>query len=125
MQQDAAAVWASINSIYAAFLGGDLAAIDALIDDDATVWDSSYPPLLRGKNELNAMRSTRPTDGPRPTALVAGDELIDVYGDLALARYALSVQYADQPDQHIRNTSVWRRQGDRWLCVHNHEDLLT
>ena len=124
MHDDEDTIWASINGIYDAFIAGDRSAIDALIADDATVWDASDAPLLRGKRELDALRDTRPTDGPVPTALVASDQVIDVYGDVAVARYVLTVRHTGQPDERIRNTSVWRRTGDRWLCVHNHEDLL-
>ena len=38
--------------------------------------------------------------------------------------YAHELRGTDGTQLHIRNTGVWRREGDRWLCVHNHEDLL-
>ena len=49
--------------------------------------------------------------------------MIDVWGDVALVRHLLTV-VQDGKTTRIRNTSVWRRRGDAWLVVHNHEDVL-
>jgi ketosteroid isomerase-like protein len=121
---DAAEVWAAVNTVYAGFLAGDRAAIDANISPDATMWDSAHEPLLRGKADLDAVRDARPADGPRPTDLEATDPVIDVFGDLALVRHVLLVQLPDGSER-IRNTSVWRRIDGRWVCIHNHEDLVS
>jgi ketosteroid isomerase-like protein len=88
------------------------------------MWDSAHEPLVRGKSELDAVRDARPSDGPRPTDLRATDPMIDVYGDTALVRHVLLVDFADAPTERIRNTSVWRKVDGRWLCVHNHEDVV-
>ena len=120
-------VWAAVNAVYAGFLAGDRAAIDSNISPAATVWDSAHEPLLRGKAELDAVRDARPTDGPRPTGLRATEPVIDVFGDVALVRHVLVVTFppeANIPEQLIRNTSVWQRVDGRWLCVHNHEDVV-
>ncbi|HEY2778912.1 MAG TPA: DUF4440 domain-containing protein [Gaiellaceae bacterium] len=124
MDTDAAEVWAAVNAIYAGFLAGDRAAIDANISPDATVWDSAHEPLLRGKSDLDAVRDARPADGARPTDLRATDPVIDVFGDLALVRHVLLVQLPDSTER-IRNTSVWRRIDGRWVCIHNHEDVVS
>jgi ketosteroid isomerase-like protein len=39
-------------------------------------------------------------------------------------RHLLAAELADGTRLRLRNTAVWRRVGGRWLCVHNHEDLL-
>jgi len=121
---DADAVWAAVTAIYDGFLAGDRAAVDANIADDATVWDASHAPLLRGKAELDALRDARPSDGPKPAELHAEEPVVDVFGDTALVRHVLRVVTPGEPEQRVRTTSVWRRSGERWLCVHNHEDLL-
>ena len=54
--------------------------------------------------------------------------MIDVFGDIALVRHVLIVRFppdAGVPDERIRNTSVWRRTDGRWLCIHNHEDVVS
>ena len=120
-------VWAAVNAIYAAYLAGDRDAIDRHIAPDATIWDAAVEPLIRGRRELDALRDARPSDAPRPSGLDAVDPVIDVFGDVALARHVLVVTFAPEsgePGQRIRNTSVWRNVDGRWLCVHNHEDVV-
>jgi ketosteroid isomerase-like protein len=127
MDGEAERVWGAVEAIYAGFLAGDRAAIDRNLSPDATIWDSAHEPLVRGKAELDAMRDLRPAGDPAPTALDAVDPVIDVFGDVAVVRHVLLVRFAPasgEPVQRIRNTSVWRRQDGRWLCVHNHEDVL-
>ncbi len=128
MEVDQEAVWAAVQAIYAAFLAGDRAAIDEQISPDATVWDSAHEPLVRGRDELDAVRDARPAGGPTPTALVAHDPVIDVFGDIALVRHVLVASFGAEArvsEQRIRNTSVWRKVGGRWLCIHNHEDVVS
>jgi ketosteroid isomerase-like protein len=117
-------VWEAVNAIYRGYLAGDRAAIDANLSPEATFWDSAHEPLVRGKEELDALRDARPADGPKPSDLQAIEPVIDVYGDTAVVRHVLLVHFDDSPTERIRNTSVWRRTGGRWLCVHNHEDVV-
>lgn len=124
MGTEAEAVWEAVTAIYDGFLAGDRAAIDARISPDATMWDAFHEPLIRGRAELDAVRDARPATGPKPNELRPSDPVIDVFDDVALVRHLLTVVYSDAAEQRIRNTGVWRRTDDRWLCVHNHEDLL-
>lgn len=124
MTPDEAAVWEAVNAIYAGFLAGDRAATDRQIDLDATLWDSDHEPLIHGKKELDAVRDARPEGGPSPTNIEALDPVIDVYGDVALVRHLLVATFESRPEIRVRNTSVWRRSGATWLCVHNHEDVI-
>jgi ketosteroid isomerase-like protein len=117
-------IWEAVNAIYAAFLSGDRAAIDAHIADDATIWDSAYQPLVHGKAELETLRDARDPDDPQPVDLRASDPVIDVYGDVAVARHLLTVVFDGQPEERIRNTGVWQKRDGRWQVVHNHEDVL-
>ena len=50
--------------------------------------------------------------------------MIDVFGDLALVRHVLLVHLPGGTER-IRNTSVWRKTGGRWRCIHNHEDVVS
>jgi ketosteroid isomerase-like protein len=117
-----------VQAIYAGFLAGDRTAIDAHIAPEATIWDSAHEPLIRGREELDAVRDARPPDGPAPVDLVATDPVIDVFGDVALVRHVLVATFAPEAgllDRRIRNTSVWRKVDGRWLCIHNHEDVVS
>jgi len=85
-------------------------------------------PLLCGRQELDAVRDARPEDGPRPSRLEATEPVIDVFDDVALVRHVLVVGFSAESDlkaQRIRNTSVWRKTEGGWLCVHNHEDVVS
>jgi ketosteroid isomerase-like protein len=127
MDADHEAVWAAVQAIYSGFLAGDRAAIDAHIAPEATIWDSAHEPLIRRREGLDAVRDARPPDGPAPVGLVATDPVIDVFGDVALVRHVLGVTFPPElslPEQRIRNTSVWRKVDGRWLCIHNHEDVV-
>jgi len=127
MGDEARQVWEAVQAIYAGFLAGDREAIDRNISPDATMWDSSHEPLLRGKADLDAVRDARPPDGLKPSSLDAIDPVIDVFGDIGLVRHVLVASFppeSGKPELRIRNTSVWRKSGDRWLCLHNHEDVL-
>ena len=125
MPADADQVWAAVNAIYTSFLADDRDAIDAHLSPDATIWDSEHATLVRGKAELDALRDARPADGSAPTGLEAVEPVIDVFGDIALVRHVLVVGFADRPQQRVRNTSLWRRVDGRWLCMHNHEDVVS
>ena len=128
MDADSEAVWTAVQAIYAGFLAGDRSAIDARISPDATIWDSAHEPLARGREELDAVRDARPADGATPTDLKATEPVIDVFGDVALVRHVLVATFPPEarlPEQRIRNTSVWRQIDGRWLCIHNHEDVVS
>ena len=127
MDADAKRVWNAVEAIYAGFLAGDRDAIDRNFSPDATIWDSAHGPLIRGKSELDALRDARPAGAPSPAALEATEPVVDVFGEVALVRHVLLVRFppgSGEPEQRIRNTSVWRLRDGRWLCVHNHEDVL-
>ena len=128
MEDERDAIWAAVTAIYDGYLAGDRAAVDARIAPDATLWDAFHAPLVRGRDELEALRDARPADAPKPSEIDAHAPVIDVFGDVAVVRHVLTVRYppgAGLEEQRIRNTGIWRRQTDgRWLCVHNHEDLL-
>jgi ketosteroid isomerase-like protein len=121
---EAERVWAAVNAVYAGFLAGDREAIDRNIDPDATLWDSAHGPLIRGKAQLDAVRDARPKEGAAPASLDARDPVIDVFGDVALVRHLLVATFPDGSEERIRNTSLWRNAEGRWLCVHNHEDVI-
>lgn len=120
-------LWAAVNAIYQGFLAGDRDAIDRNISPDATVWDSSHEPLLRGKADLDAVRDARRPEDASPSSLDAVDPVIDIFGDIGLVRHVLIASFppgGGGRELRIRNTSVWRRSGERWVCLHNHEDAI-
>ena len=122
-----AELWTAVTSVYDAFLAGDRTAVDRIVAVDATIWDAYDEKLVRGREELDGLRATRPADAPRPERLDAVDPVIDVHGDIGIVRHLLIVHWPTTSgieDQRIRNTSVWQYREGRWQCLHNHEDLL-
>ena len=125
----AADIWAATLDIYAGFLAGDRPRIDAHLHPDATFWDSDEAELIQGQAALQATRDRRPpADDPAAPAVVAldaADPVIDVWGDVALARHWVTVRFADDrvAPQDVRVTTVWRWTDGRWLAAHNHEDV--
>ncbi|MEV5534553.1 DUF4440 domain-containing protein [Streptomyces prunicolor] len=124
---DLAEVWTVITGMYDGYTAGDRARIDAFLDPEATIWDSATLELICGRMELNRVRDARPTsgDGPAETGLTAYGQVVDVFGDLAVARYWLRVEFRAAPPELARNTAVLRRArpDGHWLLVHLHEDL--
>ncbi len=124
---DLAAMWAMFTDMYEAYLSGDRARIDAHLDPEATIWDSAAPQLLLGKPDLDCIRARRPTTegdggGPVEAGLTAYDQVIDVFGELAVCRHRVRVDYHDRPSALLRNTAVLRRADGRWLITHLRED---
>ncbi|RBM24347.1 hypothetical protein [Streptomyces sp. PT12] len=76
--------------------------------------------------EERARTARRPPTAPdRLPRLRAKAPLITVWGATALLRHVLTIEPpAPDPARTVRNTSVWRRLGERWLLVHNHEDVI-
>lgn len=125
MNEDAAAIWSAQQEMYAGFEAGNRARTDQHIHETCTIWDSGHWDMVTGVDGLNVIRAARPTgpDLPVVASLTAYDPLIEVVGDIAIARHLARVVYeGDVPDKHIRNTGIWRRFGDGWKLVHNHEE---
>ena len=116
---------AAFDRIYAAFLAGDTAALDSYLDHDITIWIPPEPALSLGIAGLDAIRARRPADSGVNTAtsVAVHDMLVHSHQDVAWARHILLVELAGETEV-MRVTSVWRRDGARWVQVHSHEDLL-
>jgi ketosteroid isomerase-like protein len=127
LDDEAQAIWRTIEGIYAAYLAGDTDGIDRHIDEAATIWDTEQPELVHGLAGLAALRATR-TSGTvsEVGGIETGTPVIDVWDDTAVVRYCFTVTFADRTrtPQRVRNTGVWRRRDGAWRIVHNHEDLL-
>ncbi|GGT06403.1 nuclear transport factor 2 family protein [Nonomuraea spiralis] len=118
------AVWAVITGMYDAYARGDRQGIDRLLHPQATIWDSAEPGLITSRQQLDKVRDARPSDGPAETSVRAYDEVVDVWGDTALARYMLRVDFESGEPELVRTTSVLRLADGEWRIVHVHENVL-
>lgn len=127
---DQRAIWDEQKAIYGAFLAGDRGRIDRNIHPSATIWDAMTEKIARGLADLDAIRATRPTGEAKQvtTLLEVRDPLIDVSGDLAVARHVLVVEQTG-PDgaarELMRVSQGWRRIEGTWSIIHSHEDLFS
>ncbi|MFI7422312.1 nuclear transport factor 2 family protein [Nonomuraea sp. NPDC049684] len=119
------AVWAVITGMYDAYARGDRQGIDRLLHPEATIWDSAEPGLITSRRQLDRVRDARPSDGPAETSVRAIDEIVDVWGDTALARYLLQVDFERGDPELVRTTSVLRLVDGEWKIVHVHENTLS
>lgn len=128
MDADQKYIWNGVLTMYEGFIEKDRPKIDQFINEDCTVWDSSERDMAFGIKGLNEVRGRRPNDpsAPRPLKIDATDPVIDIHGDLAIARHYLKVSYENNasPTREIRNTGIWKRFPQGWQLIHNHEDEL-
>ncbi|RFA22810.1 nuclear transport factor 2 family protein [Subtercola boreus] len=123
---DEHSIWQAMRAIYSGYIDDDRAASDANISPDATMWDSDALPLIHGRAELDAIRDARPPRTPADpvVSIEAIAPEVRIFGDTAVLLHHLDVDPGTgSPAQSVRNTSVWRRDADRWRLVHNHEDV--
>ena len=126
MNDDQRYIWNGVLTMYEGFIEKNRPKIDQFIHEDCTVWDSHERNLAFGLKGLNEVRARRPQDGsgPKVERIDATEPVINIYGDMAVARHYLTVVYADAPSREIRNTGVWKKFDKGWQLVHNHEDEL-
>jgi ketosteroid isomerase-like protein len=116
------AVWAVITGMYDAYTRGDRAGIDRRLHPGATIFDSAEPAIITSREQLEKVRDARPDEGR--VSLSAHAEIVDVWGETALARYLLRVEPERGEPETVRTTSVLRLVGGEWLIVHVHENSL-
>ncbi|MCZ2857568.1 YybH family protein [Blastococcus sp. VKM Ac-2987] len=123
---EAAAVLAGLEDMYDAFMAGDRQRFDRHLADDVTTWESGVPGLL-SRAQLDAHRDDPArSGGSRPRGLRVEPVRVDVWGDVAAARYELVVSPPD-PDgaeETTRVTDLLRRTGDGWRIVHHHAEVV-
>ena len=117
---------AAFERIYAAFLAADTATLDSYLDEGITIWIPPEPQLSFGLAGLNAIRARRQPDAGVNTAtsVTVHEMVVDSHQDVAWARHIVVAELAGAQTEVLRVTSVWRRDGSRWVQVHSHEDLL-
>lgn len=126
--EDARAIADLIGGMYEAFDAGRVNQIEAALAEDCTIWDVFTPELIRGHEERARFHASDQAQmrarGPLTWRL--GQPSVDVWGDMAVARYLLEFEY--QPPRAlagtVRITDVLRRIDGRWLIVHHHEGLV-
>ena len=102
--------------------------VEDALHPDCTVWDVFLPQLIQGKQDRVRYHAADQAQSQSrgPLTMTIDSPVISVWGDTALARYYLNFRY-DPPNavtSAVRITSVFRREGERWLIVHHHEGTV-
>jgi ketosteroid isomerase-like protein len=112
----------------AAAHSGDLDAIVAEHDDDIVMFD--VPPPHDGVRGLSAYRDTWPSFFEWQACGASFDivelevtEGRDVAFAWTLLKRGSPEGFADEPDRRLRLTVGLRKEGDRWIVVHEHHSF--
>jgi ketosteroid isomerase-like protein len=125
---ETAAVVRTIHGIFEDFAAHRPERIEAALDPNCTIWDVFLPELIVGQAERERYHAADQDQMQARGALnyQITEPLVDIWGDVALARYYLSFTYAppNPTSGRVRISSVLRRDGDVWRVVHHHEGMV-
>lgn len=115
-----------VGSVFHAFAQHDAEGTDAYFSEDGTVWDAFTKQLFRGREERKLFHAQDQAQAQSrgPLALSLEWQALDVYDDVALARYVVVFNYAppNAKSGRIRATTVLRYLPTiSWQIVHHHE----
>ena len=120
-------IWKVIEGVFDAFEGRDPGGIEDALHDDCTLWDLFEPELIAGKAEREAFheRDKAQSMARGPLSIAIEPLKLDIYGQVAVARYWLKFDY--QPPNatagRVRITDVLLRAPEGWQIVHHHEGM--
>lgn len=120
-------IWTLIQGVFDAFEGRDVQGMEDVLHEDCTLWDLFEPELISGKAEREAFHERDKAQSmARGRLSIAIDPLkLDVYGEVAVARYWLRFDYEppNATSGRVRITDVLLRSPGGWLIVHHHEGM--
>jgi len=112
------------DSLVAAFAASDAGAYFAHFHPGATFLFHDTPGLVGSRAEYEALWAEWERDaGFRVLACESTDQRVQEHGDLAVFTHAVRTRRlvgGEEQELHERETIVLHRDGDRWICVHEH-----
>ena len=101
--------------------------MEDLLHDECTLWDLFEPELITGKTEREAFHERDRTQSMArgPLSISIEPLKLDVYNEVAIARYWLEFNYEppNATSGRVRITDVLLRTPGGWRIVHHHEGL--
>ena len=120
-------IWGLIQGVFDSFADRDVQGMEDVLHEECTVWDLFEPELIEGREEREAFHERDKTQSMARGALrISIDPLkLDVYDDVAVARYWLEFDYEppNATSGRVRITDVLLRTPSGWLIVHHHEGM--
>ena len=117
-----------IEKIFKAFENHSPGGIEDHVHPEVTIWDVFTPQLIRGKKERDKFHADDQSQMQARGQLTLSieDPLVDVWKDIAIARYYLNFKYAppNATKGRVRITDVFRRSDTGWLIAHHHEGMV-
>ena len=112
------------ESLVAAFAASDATAYFAHFHPDASFLFHDTPGLIRSRADYEALWAQwEREDGFRVLACESTDQHVQQHGDLAVFTHAvrtIRVVAGAEEELNERETIVLHRDGDSWVCVHEH-----
>ena len=120
-------IWGLIQGVFDSFADRDVQGMEDVLHEECTVWDLFEPELIEGREEREAFHERDKTQSMARGALrISINPLkLDVYDDVAVARYWLEFDYEppNATSGRVRITDVLLRTPNGWLIVHHHEGM--
>ena len=123
---DEAGVAAAVSRWTQLFVDDNPDAVLALYDDDAVLWGTLSPVLLRGKTAVRGYfeRAYKALPGHKVSF---GEQQVRVFGDTAInsGYYTFSFLRDGQPQTlPARYSFVYRKRGNDWIIVDHHSSAV-
>lgn len=126
--EDARAVEELVRDIFKCFVEHRTDDMAARIHESCTIWDVFVPDLLMGAAEKEKYYAAdrEQSQARGPLTLTIEDPVIDVWGDIGLARYYLNFDYRppNATSGRVRITTVALRENGVWKMVHHQEGMV-
>ena len=128
LSEDKKQVEALVRDIFQCFVEHRPDDMTARIHEQSTIWDVFVPELLMGVEEKQKYYAAdqEQSQARGPLKLTVEPPVIDVWGDVGLARYYLNFDYAPPhpTSGRVRITTVVLRVDGEWKMVHHHEGIV-
>ncbi len=129
LSKDKRAVAKLVKNVFTAYQTFEPSRVDLCDAPECTIWDLFEPDLVRGGSAAREeFRKQDMSDSAKrgPLSINIEEPIIDIYDDVAVARYYLDYEFKPPGALagRVRITTVARRIDGEWRRVHHHEGVV-